>query len=148
MRKIPDVPPGSEQWANGWETGYEQCLLDQERAAEIDQAESPRTWAIEYPPAPPAGTRMLNGANVPFLVREDGRLESDGTDYSWREALKRFGPFTEVVETEVEAAARRLRESGFTDFSGSIPASLKATTPDYAHDIRVVLAHVLNGGQL
>jgi hypothetical protein len=32
VRKLPTPPPGSEHWQNGWEIGYEQALVDVERA--------------------------------------------------------------------------------------------------------------------
>lgn len=103
--------------------------------------DGPRTWQIEYPPAPPAGTRVRQHATGPVLeVGEDGRVMIGQTSHSWRGLLE-HGPLTEVVETEVEAAARRLREYGLHSGTRTWDA---ATMRDAA----TVLAHVLNGGQL
>ena len=100
----------------------------------------PRTWRIEYPPAPPAGTRVRDTHGTIRTVGEEGTLRFKGEVYSWKGALNEIGPVTEVVETEVEAAARRLREADFVE-----NFSLRGW---YVDDIRTVLAHVLNGGQL
>lgn len=99
--------------------------------------DGPRTWQIEYPPAPPAGTRMRAVPNLTLTVDAEGRVELDGVSYSWREALEQLGPFTEAVEAEVEAAARRLRERLERD--GTLNAG---------GDANIVLRHVLNGGTL
>ena len=111
------------------------------RIEEQDQ-DGPRTWQIEYPPAPPAGTRVRTRNGTVVKVGTDGRIASPGgTNFSWIGALSYLGPLTEVVETEVEAAARRLRERGTTEFPYGCP-------PDLFNDMRTVLAHVLNGGRL
>jgi hypothetical protein len=141
MRKIPTPPGGSEQWRNGWETGYEQALIDAERDHPKGHV-GPRTWQIEYPPAPPAGTRVQHPHAPPVTVGKNGRVVLDGVRYSWREFVEAWGPLTEVVETEVEAAARRLREAGYTE------PTLWRLGGQRGDDIRTVLRHVLNGGQL
>lgn len=102
--------------------------------------DGPRTWAIEYPPAPPAGTRVKTGNGDVLTVRGEGESTLVGT-YSWKGALEQFGPLTEVVETEVQAAARRLREAGFNK-------DLKRPLFDYFDELQTVVVHVLNGGQL
>lgn len=133
MRKIPEPPAGAEQWRGGWELGYEACLIDRERAEEI--TDGPRTWQIEYPPAPPAGTRVQRYTGGPvYVTGEGGRTDIEETSYSWKGLLEMFGPLTEVVETEVEAAARRLREADLDSAA--------------RRDIDIVLKHVLNGGSL
>lgn len=102
--------------------------------------DGPRTWQIEYPPAPPAGTRFRTKVGRVLEVGPDGRVMVGMTSWSWKGVLEDGAPLTEVVETEVEAAARRLREADFVkNFS---------LGGWYADDIRTVLAHVLNGGTL
>lgn len=109
--------------------------------------DGPRTWAIEYPPVPPAGTRMRigNGARsgeVLTMGTHDRIQTASGMNYSWTGVLEEFGPLTEVVETEVEAAARRLREARTNR------PEFRYWQTSHADDIRTVLEHVLNGGQL
>lgn len=102
--------------------------------------DGPRTWQIEYPPAPPAGTRVLGQLaqnTTELTVGENGTIEYRGTTFSWEGALEAFRTLTEVVETEVEAAARRLRERLERD--GTLNAG---------GDANIVLRHVLNGGTL
>lgn len=104
--------------------------------------DAPRTWAIEYPPAPPAWTRVRvedgDWAGRVFTVSAARYLVDDeGVTWSWDDALNKFGPLTEVVETEVEAAARRLRERRER-------GDLHTNSPD----ANIVLNHVLSGGTL
>jgi hypothetical protein len=141
MRKIPTPPGGSEQWQNGWETGYEQCLIDQERDHPKGNS-APRTWQIEYPPAPPAGTRVIDkSGKVRTVTPARYLVDDEGVTWDWKDALEAFGTLTEVVETEVEAAARRLRAAGLERDLLALPSAKWG-------DIRIVLAHVLDGGTL
>lgn len=135
MRKIPDSPSGSEQWQDGWATGYEQCLID----AEGDQ-DAPRTWT--RPDAPADVNRVLGEDTGQIWTRKDARARtrscwSNGNySLSWVELLDHEKVLTAVVETELEGAARRLRDAGY---SHSVAAE---------EDIRIVLDHVLGGGTL
>lgn len=109
------------------------------RAVE-ENHDSPRTWRVEYPPAPPAGTRVKTRKNdKEYTVDENGQIVMPfGTAYSWKGFVEDHGPLTEVVETEVEAAARRLREvRDDMRFWIALPP-----------DARTVLVHVLDGGTL
>jgi hypothetical protein len=92
----------------------------------------PRTWAL--PEQPEDGTRVHTSDGTLYEHRHM-------SDWSWCELLREHGPLTEVVETEVEAAAKRLRERlNSPDNYGS------EITGD--HDGDVVLIHILNGGTL
>lgn len=111
---------------------------------EQDQ-DGPRTWQIEYPPAPPAGTRVRDRHGMIRTVGENGALPTPaGGTISWDKALQNLAPLTEVVETEVEAAARRLREQGYAEAA----PKRRPGGDEWTKDVRTVLAHVLNGGQL
>ena len=103
---------------------------------EEDQ-DGPRTWAVRYDPVPPAGTQVRDKLGILRTVVENARVDSpDSRSFSWRGALEMFGPLTEVVETEVEAAARRLRDEGFPKRAGNV----KQQTYD---DMRTIVAHAL-----
>lgn len=136
MRKIPDSPSGSEQWQDGWATGYEQCLIDAER----DQ-DAPLAWT--RPEAPEGVNRVLGEATGQTWTRKDERAHTrtywSNGNYSlhWAELLIHEKTLTAVVETELEGAARRLRERG-----------IERITTSQHKDIQVVLAHVLGGGTL
>jgi len=104
--------------------------------------DGPRIWAIECPPAPSAGTRVTDRRGVEREVGENGTVKTVSSGIlPWERALEDLGPFTEVVETEVQAAARRLREAGFDK-------DLKRPLFDYFDELQTVVVHVLNGGQL
>lgn len=106
-----------------------------------EDQDAPLTWT--RPEAPEGVTRVLGEATGQTWTAVKNRiglrpLWSNG-EYSlaWPELLNHEGTLTEVVETELEGAARRLRERGIE----------RITTSQYK-DIQVVLAHVLGGGTL
>lgn len=100
----------------------------------------PRTWAL--PPEPKDVERVRDDFGAVW-TRQEGVWHDDGEERDprdWPHLLMR-GPLAEVVETEVEAAARRLREAGFTT----------RHTAGYAgayEDLLALARHVLNGGAL
>ena len=109
-----------------------------------EHQDTPRTWAIRYDPAPPAGTRFRTKDGREFEVGPDGRVMVGMTSWSWKGVLEDCAPLTEVVETEVEAAARRLREQGYAEGA----PKRRPGGDEWTKDVRTVLAHVLNGGTL
>lgn len=99
-----------------------------------------RTWVI---PSEPEGVeRVRDCYQIVWARGAEGFWEAPGFNgRSWGALLDDRSPLTEVVETEVEAAARRLREHGFTgDEHGSYAGQF--------NDIVTVARHVLNGGAL
>ena len=100
--------------------------------------DGPRTWQI---PTEPEGVEQVVGQHSgrAWTHSKDGFWDSPGcAARAWRQLLADEGRVTEVVETEVEAAARRLRE-------------LRAEGRNlllHVDDVRTVLDHVLSGGTL
>lgn len=104
----------------------------------------PRRWSRPQPPADVRRVRGLrSGRTYEAHVNARGRTlwRPNGLhfDLTWGELLEEERDVVEVVETEVEAAARRLREQGFANPTGPVRD---------LDDTQIVLAHVLNGGTL
>jgi hypothetical protein len=107
-------------------TYLENCSPDhyQAYAADLPPCPTlPRTWAL--PEQPEDGTRMQTPAHGLYVHYQVSARR-------WAEMLLEHGPMTEVVETEVEAAIRRMRE----DRSHGRESS--------NDDVQLVLAFVLN----
>lgn len=106
-----------------------------------------RVWSVPREPTEVAAVRDDDGC----VWRRDGLVWRYGNAACrWRELVYKHGPLTEVVETELETAVRRLREY---DLHVTPPAGVPANWApqayvDNADDIRTVLVHVLNGGHL
>lgn len=102
----------------------------------------PRTWTL--PPAPEGVNRLhgtFSGQIWTARTNHAGRIHWNNGQYTltWSELLAEEGEVVEVVETELEAAVRRLREAGYANPVGPVRD---------LDDIAIVLAHVLNGGTI
>lgn len=110
-------------------------------AVQEDRDDAPRTW--NRPEAPADVNRVLGADTGQEWVRREmgpgSRSHWSNGSYSltWVELLDHERKLTAVVETKVEAAARRLRERRER-------GDLHTNSPD----ANIVLAHVLGGGQL
>lgn len=76
-------------------------------------APEPRTWAIPLEPEDVERVRDRDG-QVWERVGRFWTLIDGACDYTWGQLLAKRGPLTEVVETEVEAAARTFTSYSFT----------------------------------
>lgn len=91
---------------------------------------SPRTWSI---PAKPGDVRYVeDSTGERYDLHEHG-------ERAWMALVYERGKLTEVVESEVEAAARRLRE-----WTSSAATPYEGVTDD----VETLVAHFLDGGSL
>lgn len=112
-----------------------------------------RTWALTAEPMDAPRVRgQRTGTTWTQRVAQFGRTfwvsdeDPDRRRLTWTQLLNDEGELTEVLETEVQAAARRLREDGADVDHWSPTADQSGVL--YAEDIATVLRHVLNGGTL
>lgn len=103
----------------------------------------PRTWMLT---PEPEDVDLVRDRFQRIWVRDraTGTWDSPPNMRVWGALLQDNGPLTEVVETKVDAAARRLREAGLHILDEPRLTTERADP----RDVRIVLAHVLNGGSL
>lgn len=106
----------------------------------------PRTWSIPPEPEDVERLRDRDGQIWRRVDPNDWTLQdAPGSFYSWVDLLHRRGPLTEVVETEVEVAARYFRDNLATIDDGLPGAVMHEQEQRLAI---LLIRHVLNGGTL